>query len=122
MKKKKGKKGKYTKAKKIVLGILIGYVALMVLGYIAGVVYFTKHFYLGSQINGMNASGKSVEDVEDSIVDEIASYTLKLKERDGKTESIVASQINMQYVDDGKIQELKDKQNPSYGFVICTSE
>ena len=112
MKKKKGKKGKYTKAKKIVLGILIGYVALMVLGYIAGVVYFTKHFYLGSQINGMNASGKSVEDVEDSIVDEIASYTLKLKERDGKTESIVASQINMQYVDDGKIQELKDKQNP----------
>ena len=51
MKKKKGKKGKYTKAKKIVLGILIGYIALMVLGYIAGVVYFTKHFYLGSQIN-----------------------------------------------------------------------
>ena len=117
MKKKKGKKGKYTKAKKIVLGILIGYVALMVLGYIAGVVYFTKHFYLGSQINGMNASGKSVEDVEDSIVDEIASYTLKLKERDGKTESIVASQINMQYVDDGKIQELKDKQNPFLWFL-----
>ena len=51
----------------------------MVLGYIAGVVYFTKHFYLGSQINGMNASGKSVEAVEDSIVDEIASYTLHFK-------------------------------------------
>ena len=59
MKKKKGKKGKYTKAKKIVLGILIGYIALMVLGYIAGVVYFTKHFYLGSQINGMNASARA---------------------------------------------------------------
>lgn len=117
MKKKKGKTGKYTKAKKIVLGILIGYIALMVLGYIAGVVYFTKHFYLGSQINGMNASGKSVEDVEDNIVDEIASYTLHLKERDGKTESIVASQINMQYVDDGKIQELKDKQNPFLWFL-----
>ena len=68
MKKKKGKKGKYTKAKKIVLGILIGYIALMVLGYISRCRILYQTFLSGSQINGMNASGKSVEAVEDSIV------------------------------------------------------
>ena len=36
----------YTSAKKIVLGILIGYIALMVLGYIAGVVYFLSLIHI----------------------------------------------------------------------------
>lgn len=113
----KGSRKKRSKARKIVLGILIGYVALLAVVYIGGVIYFSGHFYLGSQINGLKCSGKSVEEVESHIEEEIASYTLTLKERDGKTESIVASQMNMQYVDDGKIQELKDQQNPFTWFL-----
>lgn len=122
MKKKKGKtlrskKKKYSKAKKIVLGILITYVALLAVAYIGGVIYFSSHFYLGSEINGLKCSGKTAAEVEEHIEEEIASYTLNLKERDGKTESIIAAQMNLQYVNDGMIQELKDQQNPFLWFL-----
>lgn len=117
MAKKKSRKNKHKKAKKIVLGILITYVVLMAAVYGAGVYYYTNHFYSGSKINGMNSAGKTVEEIEKGIESEIASYQLVLKERDGKAESIGASQIDMKYVNDGKIAKLKEEQNPYKWFL-----
>ena len=61
MAKKKSKKGKYKKAKKIVLGVLVAYVLILVLAYAGGVVYFSKHFFSGSKINGLDSAGKTVK-------------------------------------------------------------
>ena len=117
MAKKKTKKGKYKKAKKIMLGVLIGYVALLVIAYGIGVFYYSSRFLSGTEINGMNCSGKTVEEVENNMESQIASYQLVLKERGDKSETISASQISMQYISDGKIQELKEQQNPFTWFL-----
>ena len=117
MAKKKTKKGKYKKAKKIMLGVLIGYVALLVIAYGIGVFYYSSRFLSGTEINGMNCSGKTVEEVESNMESQIASYQLVLKERGDKSEAISASQISMKYISDGKIQELKEQQNPFTWFL-----
>ena len=62
MKQKKSRKSKYAKAKKIVLGILLAYIAVLLIIYGAGVFYFSKHFFLGAQINGADCSGKTVKE------------------------------------------------------------
>ncbi len=117
MAKKKAKKGKYKKAKKIMLGVLIGYVALLVIAYGIGVFYYSNRFLSGTEINGMDCSGKTVEEVENNMESQIASYQLVLKERGDKSEAISASQISMEYISDGKIQELKEQQNPFTWFL-----
>lgn len=117
MAKKKSKKGKYKKAKKIVLGVLMAYVLILVLAYAGGVVYFSKHFFSGSKINGLDSAGKTVKEVERDMESQIASYELVIKEREDKTETISAAKIGMQYVDDGKIKELKKQQNPFTWFL-----
>lgn len=117
MAKKKSKKGKYKKAKKIVLGVLVAYVLILVLAYAEGVVYFSKHFFSGSKINGLDSAGKTVKEVERDMASQIASYELVIKEREDKTESISAAKIGLQYVDDGKIKELKKQQNPFTWFL-----
>ena len=117
MAKKKSKNGKYKKAKKIILGVLSGYVALLVIAYGIGVFYYSNRFLSGTEINGMDCSGKTVEEVESNMKSQIASYELVLKERGDKSESISASQISMEYISDGKIQELKEEQNPFTWFL-----
>lgn len=117
MAKKKSKKGKYKKAKKIVLGVLMAYVLILVLAYAGGVVYFSKHFFSGSKINGLDSAGKTVKEVERDMESQIASYELVIKEREDKTETISAAKIGMKYVDDGKIKELKKQQNPFTWFL-----
>ena len=117
MAKKKAKKGKYKKAKKIILGVLIGYVAILVIAYGIGVFYYSSRFLSGTEINGMDCSGKTVEEVENNMESQIASYQLVLKERGDKSETISASQISMEYISDGKIQELKEQQNPFAWFL-----
>lgn len=117
MAKKKAKKGKYKKAKKILLGVLIAYVVILAVGYGIGVFYYSSRFFSGSVINGVDCSGKTVEQVEKDMKSQIAAYALVLKEREDKSESISASQISMEYVDDGKVQELKEQQNPFAWFL-----
>lgn len=117
MAKKKSKKGKYKKARKIVLGVLAAYVLILGLVYAGGVFYYSKHFYSGSKINGFNCAGKTVKEVEKDIKSQIASYELVIQEREDKTETISAAKIGMEYVDDGKIKELKKQQNPFTWFL-----
>lgn len=117
MAKKKSKKRKYKKAKKIVLGILIAYVVLLGLIYAGGAFYYSKHFYSGSKINGLDSAGKTVEEVEREMEEQILSYELTLKQREDKTESIHASKIGMKYIKDDKIAELKKQQNPFTWFL-----
>jgi hypothetical protein len=69
------------KARKIVLGILIGYVAIMLIGYLGISFYYSSHFFEGSTINGIDCSNLTVEEVKEKIIEEINSYTLKIEER-----------------------------------------
>jgi len=75
--------------------------------------YFRTHFYFNTVINGINASGKTVEQLNKAILLKSETYTLELKERNGVSEQIKADDIGLKYNAVGKIQALKDTQNSS---------
>lgn len=103
--------GLIKKHKKIVVGIIISIFTLLVI-YFGMVIFFMNHFYFGSSINGINVSGKSVEDVNKQMTSELNSYKLYIKERGGKNEQIKANEVGLKYNSDGQFKELKDRQNP----------
>ncbi|NCB92921.1 MAG: hypothetical protein EOM40_10250 [Clostridia bacterium] len=99
------------KAKKIALGVLIGYVLIMAIGYLGVSYYFSSHFLKGTTINGIDCSNKTVAEVKENIQEEIGTYKLRITEIDGKTETIAAGQLNLTYVDDSKVDDLMKEQN-----------
>ncbi|MBH1941604.1 L,D-transpeptidase/peptidoglycan binding protein [Mobilitalea sibirica] len=60
-------------------------------------LYFINHFYFQTEINGMNVSLKSHEQVTTIIHQYMKGYELQLLERDGDTEVITGRDIGMQY-------------------------
>lgn len=96
---------------KICLFISIPFLFLIVF-YLGSTLYFIDHFGFGSYINGTNYTGKTVNEVEMAMAEDIHKYTLTIWERGGDHEVIKADDIGFAYVSDGKIQELKDQQNP----------
>lgn len=103
--------GLIKKHKKIVMGIIISILTLLVI-YFGMVIFFMNHFYFGSTINNINVSGESVEYVNKQMSSDLKTYKLNIKERDGKSEQIIASEVGLKYNSDGQFKELKDKQNP----------
>ncbi|MGI6094857.1 MAG: peptidoglycan binding domain-containing protein [Lachnospiraceae bacterium] len=124
-KKKTGKKQsgeKQKKRRKILQIVLLVYLFLVAAAYIGGVVYYSRYFFRGSTINGMDCTGKTLAGVKESISDEILSYTLTIEDQDGQKEVITAPQIRMAYVEDGKLDELKKQQNPFLWFLAFAHE
>lgn len=99
------------KRKKIVKGIMIFFCILLVI-YFGMAKYFMNHFYFGSKINSINVSGKTVEDAKIIMTSELQNYTLKLKERENKSEEIKASDVGLKYNLDEELKRFKDSQNP----------
>jgi vancomycin resistance protein YoaR len=95
----------------ISVGIIISFFTLLVI-YFGITMYFMNHFYFGSTISCINVSGKTVEEVDAQMPSEVEEYILELEERGNTQEQIKASDINLEYNSDGKVKELKDKQNP----------
>ena len=95
---------------KVILGSIISLCSLIAI-YLGVSLYCTNHFNFGSKINGIDVSGRTVEEAENKLSSEIDKYTLTLDERENKTEEIKAADIGLKY-DGSKIKELKDKQNP----------
>jgi len=103
--------------------IRIIYFAIFLALYLGVSIYFTNHFYYGSIINGINVSGKTVEQVDNEISLKSKTYTLELKERGGVKEQIKAIDIGLKYNAKGKIQVLKDNQNShSWIFALFNSK
>ena len=96
---------------KIILSIFTIFVLLMIVIYLGVCVYFNNRFFPGSVINGIDASAKTVEEVEKLIANDVQDYTIEIIEKDGKKESIDGALMNFEYVSDGAVQDLKDEQN-----------
>lgn len=97
-------------------GIII-LVCVLISIYIGTAIYFKNHFYLGSKINGISVSGKTVEEVDNILASKFQSYSLTLEERDDLRENISAEDISLTYNSNGQIQNFKDNQS-SLGWII----
>lgn len=85
--------------------------------YVLMSIYFDKHYYFGTYINGINVSCKTVSEANDLLLKESYNYVIKLEERNNITESIEGSSINFKYEGSDEAQEIKDSQKPSLWLV-----
>ncbi|BBK75736.1 L,D-transpeptidase family protein [Clostridium butyricum] len=96
---------------RIIVGVvIIGVIILAV--YLGTSVFFINRFYLGSTINCVSVSGKTVNEAYDEIISNAKNYELKIKGRDGFNETISGEDINLIYNDDTEVQKIKESQNP----------
>ena len=100
-----------SKHKKWLLAIMIPVVILIII-YLSMTFYFKERFFFGSIINGVNYGGKTVSQVEELIASDSSNYSIELIGRNDLKDIITASEINYQYISDGSVKLLKDKQNP----------
>ena len=115
------KNEKRKKRRKIMLGVLFGYLAIMMIGYLGISYYFSSHFFEGTNINGVDSSKKTVEEVKKDIISKIDSYTLTIELRGGGTHTIKAQDIKREYVDDKKVDRLMEEQN-QYKWILSFSD
>ncbi|WMJ89950.1 L,D-transpeptidase [Anaerocolumna sp. MB42-C2] len=91
----------------IALGLLIPFVIL----YFFLSFYYSTHFYKNTLINGVNASNKTVKQVEDSVNSQVNSYVLTLEGRNDLKDSFKGENIGLHTVYDGSMEELLKEQN-----------
>lgn len=97
-----------------------GTIAASILGavlLVGGGAYFAigqtyKNAFLpGTQINGLDASGKTIDEVKQMIAAGIDSYTLTVEEQDGSKEIIAKAEIGLRPEFDGSLETLLSSQD-----------
>lgn len=106
---KKRRKKKPVKRKIILVLCIV--VLILLVSYFGISFYFKERFSFGSELNGVQVTGMTVEEVEEVLKKEVASYQLSLEERENITEEITASEIGLSFVSDGKVEKLMEQQN-----------
>lgn len=89
------------------IGILIGIITLV---YLLISLYFTRHFFLRTIINGVKLGGKSYEEAEQIIKNHLDNYELQIIGRDGVTDVIKGSDIGLHYNDQNSISKIYQLQ------------
>lgn len=92
----------------ITVGVFIGVVAA---AYIGVSTYFMSHFYMNTEINGQDFSRKTAADVQEYIEQQVQGYSLTIREKDNKTDSISGEEISLEYKENQDIENVLKKQN-----------
>lgn len=99
-------------SRKVLLCSLFVSLGLVILLYLGCVIYFSKHFFFHTEINGIDASCKSSSTVEEQIADEISTYSLTITGRNDITETITAADLGLSYSSNGDVEKRLQDQNP----------
>ncbi|MGN0143173.1 MAG: L,D-transpeptidase family protein [Roseburia sp.] len=91
----------------LAIGVLV---VLLVAVYIGIGYYFRSHFAFHTSIDGIDVSGKTVEEVKDRITEEISSYTLEITGREGMSETVAGTSLGIYPVFSGEIELLMEEQ------------
>lgn len=94
-------------------GIIIGTILLaLILVYSGFSVYFINHYYFNTIIDGNNYSLEVPDKVQQSIAKTAANYQLSIEGRNEITDSISGKEINLKFVFDDTLRQIKEKQKP----------
>lgn len=105
----KNKKNKKSNKGLVLLATILG--SLLVI-YLITTLYFSKHFFFRTSINGVNVSAKSDKAVQSLMATEASGYELTIKERNDVTEQISGADISLKYDFSNGIDEILENQNP----------
>ncbi len=98
--------------KKRIVICIASFFSILIVAYLGMAIYFSHHYYFGSEINCINVSWKTIEEAKTMITSEIDAYTLTLKERGGKTEQIKATEVGLKYDSEEVFNKFKASQDP----------
>ena len=93
----------------IIAGSIVGALVLIYLGISA---YFIGHFYINTEINGRDFSGKSAAAVEEYIKEQVEGYGLTIIEQNNEQDTISGSEISLTYKENSDIDDALSAQNP----------
>lgn len=96
--------------KKVLLSILIGTVSVVLLGYLGISLYYRKHFYPNTFINGINVSGKTAEEIKQETEAEMEKYQLAIGGREKLTGIIYSTDIGLKQKWDGSVEAFLNTQ------------
>ena len=104
---------------RIVLGVAIGAAVLAAAGagyYFLETGKYKTAFFPNTTINGIDASGKTVEEVKEQIEAGLSGYTLTVQARDGVSGTIGKEEIGLHSEFDGSLEKLLEEQEPGQWF------
>lgn len=87
-------------------------VAILVVGYAAGALYYTNHLFAGSKINGMDCANMTEKKADAALKKQVESYEIELDFRNNESRTISGSDIGYQYTGSGDVKDVMKKQNP----------
>lgn len=104
-----------SKPKKITLGI----VAVLLVIYVIGVLFFHWHFQANTTINGHKVDFKNGNDVKRELTKTLSDHDLTLVERNDKKEVIKMSDIDASLEYNNAVYKALRKQNEFLWFIDC---
>lgn len=103
----------YKKKKIIILGTIIGIILVIYLG---GSLYFKDKFHIGFLINNIDVSANTTLEAKDKIENSLKNYELTIEGKD-KIEKINASDIDLNFNGEEKLNDILKSQNP-FSWII----
>ena len=106
----KKKNNWYIKHKKPVLFCVIIVLILLII-YLAGMLYYNGKFLNGTIVNGSDVGGMTLEKANDQLSKKVSDQSLELVFNDGQSEVLQAKQLGVSYNKDNSLNQLMEKQN-----------
>ena len=106
----KKKNNWYSNHKKPVL--ICGIVVLVLLVvYLAGMLYYNDKFLNGTMVNGSDVGGMTLQKANDQLSKKVNGQSLKLIFNDGQSEILQSAQLGVSYNKDNSLNQLMKNQN-----------
>lgn len=81
-------------------------------------VHYAGHFYPGTEIFGMDMSGRTAEEAAAAVREKAERYSLTLKEREDQTEKITADEIGLEVSNENEVRDQLKKQMSAFWPVM----
>lgn len=112
----KKKNNWYSNHKKPVL--ICGIVVLVLLVvYLAGMLYYNDKFLNGTMVNGSDVGGMTLQKANDQLSKKVNGQSLKLIFNDGRSEVLQSAQLGVSYDKDNSLNQLMKNQNKWAWFI-----
>ena len=98
------------KMKRRILYIVITVIAAAAVTYLGLALFFTKHFFFNTIINGEDYSVSAVNTVQSGFLDTSSQYVLTINGRDGLTDTITAADIALRVEFDREFEDIMEGQ------------
>ena len=86
-------------------------ILLLLIGYLAGRIYFNDKFLKGTVINDCSVETLSLKQANQKLEKQVSSKSLTLVFNDGQSEVLQANQLGISYNEKNSLQKVMDQQN-----------